>query len=138
MLYWIDGRTMTLCNMVVEVGGKNGVILADSTTFNYLKVCVFETEIDVLLSHVMHLYWPFAGHFLPLCQHTDLKIICIVWIFLALIRVSAFLSIMGCLTTSTCPFLSWFSIVFLASRCNTPLSYVLIIHIWWMGVCGSP
>lgn len=29
---------MTLCNMVVEAGGKNGVVPADQTTFNYLKV----------------------------------------------------------------------------------------------------
>ncbi|XP_010023834.2 3-isopropylmalate dehydratase large subunit, chloroplastic isoform X1 [Eucalyptus grandis] len=28
---------MTLCNMVVEAGGKNGVVPADSTTFEYLK-----------------------------------------------------------------------------------------------------
>ncbi|XP_058225567.1 3-isopropylmalate dehydratase large subunit, chloroplastic-like isoform X3 [Rhododendron vialii] len=28
---------MTLCNMVVEAGGKNGVVPADSTTYKYLK-----------------------------------------------------------------------------------------------------
>ncbi|KAK8971497.1 3-isopropylmalate dehydratase [Platanthera guangdongensis] len=28
---------MTLCNMVVEAGGKNGVVPADETTFNYLE-----------------------------------------------------------------------------------------------------
>lgn len=28
---------MTLCNMVVEAGGKNGVVAADSTTFKYLE-----------------------------------------------------------------------------------------------------
>ncbi|KAI4303953.1 hypothetical protein MLD38_039529 [Melastoma candidum] len=28
---------MTLCNMVVEAGGKNGVVPADATTFEYLK-----------------------------------------------------------------------------------------------------
>lgn len=28
---------MTLCNMVVEAGGKNGVIAADSVTFDYLE-----------------------------------------------------------------------------------------------------
>ncbi|XP_019239629.1 PREDICTED: 3-isopropylmalate dehydratase large subunit, chloroplastic-like isoform X2 [Nicotiana attenuata] len=28
---------MTLCNMVVEAGGKNGVIPADKTTYDYLK-----------------------------------------------------------------------------------------------------
>ncbi|XP_048430518.1 3-isopropylmalate dehydratase large subunit, chloroplastic-like [Pyrus x bretschneideri] len=28
---------MTLCNMVVEAGGKNGIVPADSTTFNYLE-----------------------------------------------------------------------------------------------------
>ncbi|KAI4345901.1 hypothetical protein L6164_012987 [Bauhinia variegata] len=28
---------MTLCNMVVEAGGKNGVVPADSTTFKYLE-----------------------------------------------------------------------------------------------------
>ena len=30
---------MTLCNMVVEAGGKNGVVPADSTTYKYLEVC---------------------------------------------------------------------------------------------------
>ena len=29
---------MTLCNMVVEAGGKNGVVPADATTFKYLEV----------------------------------------------------------------------------------------------------
>lgn len=29
---------MTLCNMVVEAGGKNGVVPADSTTFKYIEV----------------------------------------------------------------------------------------------------
>ena len=29
---------MTLCNMVVEAGGKNGVIPADATTYKYLEV----------------------------------------------------------------------------------------------------
>ncbi|KAL6548266.1 3-isopropylmalate dehydratase large subunit, chloroplastic [Orobanche gracilis] len=28
---------MTLCNMVVEAGGKNGIVPADSTTYNYLQ-----------------------------------------------------------------------------------------------------
>ncbi|OMO95328.1 Aconitase/3-isopropylmalate dehydratase large subunit, alpha/beta/alpha [Corchorus olitorius] len=28
---------MTLCNMVIEAGGKNGVVPADSTTFKYLE-----------------------------------------------------------------------------------------------------
>lgn len=28
---------MTLCNMVVEAGGKNGVVPADATTFKYLE-----------------------------------------------------------------------------------------------------
>ncbi|KAF3680640.1 3-isopropylmalate dehydratase large subunit [Capsicum annuum] len=28
---------MTLCNMVIEAGGKNGVIPADKTTYDYLK-----------------------------------------------------------------------------------------------------
>jgi 3-isopropylmalate/(R)-2-methylmalate dehydratase large subunit len=30
---------MTLCNMVVEAGGKNGVIPPDSVTYKYLEVC---------------------------------------------------------------------------------------------------
>jgi 3-isopropylmalate/(R)-2-methylmalate dehydratase large subunit len=29
---------MTLCNMVIEAGGKNGVVPADETTFKYLEV----------------------------------------------------------------------------------------------------
>uniref|UniRef100_A0A804P4W1 Aconitase/3-isopropylmalate dehydratase large subunit alpha/beta/alpha domain-containing protein n=1 Tax=Zea mays TaxID=4577 RepID=A0A804P4W1_MAIZE len=28
---------MTLCNMVIEAGGKNGVVPADETTFKYLE-----------------------------------------------------------------------------------------------------
>ena len=28
---------MTVCNMVVEAGGKNGVIAPDQTTFDYVK-----------------------------------------------------------------------------------------------------
>jgi 3-isopropylmalate/(R)-2-methylmalate dehydratase large subunit len=31
---------MTLCNMVIEAGGKNGVVPPDSTTFKYLEVCL--------------------------------------------------------------------------------------------------
>ena len=31
---------MTLCNMVIEAGGKNGVIPADATTYKYLEVIV--------------------------------------------------------------------------------------------------
>jgi 3-isopropylmalate/(R)-2-methylmalate dehydratase large subunit len=31
---------MTLCNMVIEAGGKNGVVPPDSTTFMYLEVCL--------------------------------------------------------------------------------------------------
>jgi hypothetical protein len=29
---------MTLCNMVVEAGGKNGIVAADKTTYKYLEV----------------------------------------------------------------------------------------------------
>jgi 3-isopropylmalate/(R)-2-methylmalate dehydratase large subunit len=29
---------MTLCNMVIEGGGKNGAVPADETTFKYLEV----------------------------------------------------------------------------------------------------
>jgi len=29
---------MTLCNMVVEAGGKNGIVAADRTTYKYLEV----------------------------------------------------------------------------------------------------
>lgn len=32
---------MTLCNMVVEAGGKNGVVPADEVTFKYLEVLKF-------------------------------------------------------------------------------------------------
>lgn len=39
---------MTLCNMVVEAGGKNGVIPADSTTYKYLEVSL--EEIDSVIS----------------------------------------------------------------------------------------
>lgn len=30
---------MTLCNMVIEGGGKNGIVAADKTTMEYLQVC---------------------------------------------------------------------------------------------------
>ncbi|KAI9095684.1 hypothetical protein K1719_026244 [Acacia pycnantha] len=33
---------MTLCNMVVEAGGKNGVVPADSTTYKYLELKCWE------------------------------------------------------------------------------------------------
>lgn len=29
---------MTLCNMVVEAGGKNGIVAADQKTYKYLEV----------------------------------------------------------------------------------------------------
>lgn len=35
---------MTLCNMVIEAGGKNGVVAADSTTFKYLEVSLFQVS----------------------------------------------------------------------------------------------
>ncbi|CAK7327325.1 unnamed protein product [Dovyalis caffra] len=37
---------MTLCNMVVEAGGKNGVVPADNTTFKYLEVCLADFFMD--------------------------------------------------------------------------------------------
>jgi homoaconitase/3-isopropylmalate dehydratase large subunit len=46
---------MTLCNMVVEAGGKNGVIAADQVTFNYLEVRVIN-ECPVDDSHCWGLY----------------------------------------------------------------------------------
>lgn len=39
---------MTLCNMVVEAGGKNGVIPPDATTLNYVEVCM----LCFLVNHV--------------------------------------------------------------------------------------
>lgn len=39
---------MTLCNMVVEAGGKNGVIPPDATTLNYVEVCMLSCY---LLNH---------------------------------------------------------------------------------------
>lgn len=42
---------MTLCNMVVEAGGKNGVVPADATTFKYLEVCA----ISYLVQHSIFL-----------------------------------------------------------------------------------
>ena len=35
---------MTLCNMVVEAGGKNGVIPADATTYKYLEVSAYSWQ----------------------------------------------------------------------------------------------
>lgn len=40
---------MTLCNMVIEAGAKNGVIPADGTTYKYLEVrevaCIIQFKI---------------------------------------------------------------------------------------------
>ena len=36
---------MTLCNMVVEAGGKNGVVPVDSTTRKYLEVCAYSHRV---------------------------------------------------------------------------------------------
>lgn len=33
---------MTLCNMVIEAGGKNGIVAADRTTYKYLEVVEVE------------------------------------------------------------------------------------------------
>ncbi|RYR45015.1 hypothetical protein Ahy_A08g041269 isoform A [Arachis hypogaea] len=35
---------MTLCNMVVEAGGKNGVVPADSTTYKYLEIVLINSD----------------------------------------------------------------------------------------------
>lgn len=40
---------MTLCNMVIEAGGKNGVVPPDETTFKYLEVS--HVPVDLYLSH---------------------------------------------------------------------------------------
>ena len=40
---------MTLCNMVVEAGGKNGVVPADATTFKYLEVWKLRSFEGVML-----------------------------------------------------------------------------------------
>lgn len=45
---WQMEECMTLCNMVVKAGGKNGVVPADATTFKYLEVSG--------LDHHMHLF----------------------------------------------------------------------------------
>lgn len=37
---------MTLCNMVVEAGGKNGVVPADIVTFSYLEV-IAPSQLDL-------------------------------------------------------------------------------------------
>lgn len=43
---------MTLCNMVIEAGGKNGVVPADETTYKYLEV----RGLDQCLS-LFHLFY---------------------------------------------------------------------------------
>ena len=50
---------MTLCNMVVEAGGKNGVI-ADQVTFNYLEVCIIKG-----LPGNMHMTEVYIKHQIP-------------------------------------------------------------------------
>ena len=37
---------MTLCNMVIEAGGKNGVVPADETTFKYLEVLNYHLNVN--------------------------------------------------------------------------------------------
>ncbi|PPS12752.1 hypothetical protein GOBAR_AA07881 [Gossypium barbadense] len=48
---------MTLCNMVIEAGGKNGVVAADSTTFKYLEdktsLPYEPVYSDALASHIL-------------------------------------------------------------------------------------
>lgn len=57
---------MTLCNMVVEAGGKNGVIPPDATTFNYVEVCyavLFSCKSlsrKIMLSYVCYFSYIFA------------------------------------------------------------------------------
>jgi hypothetical protein len=40
---------MTLCNMVVEAGGKNGLVPADSTTYKYLEVSGIDHRMHLVL-----------------------------------------------------------------------------------------
>jgi 3-isopropylmalate/(R)-2-methylmalate dehydratase large subunit len=44
---------MTLCNMVVEAGGKNGVVPPDSTTYKYLEVRAIDHYIPCLFLHAL-------------------------------------------------------------------------------------
>jgi homoaconitase/3-isopropylmalate dehydratase large subunit len=39
---------MTLCNMVIEAGGKNGVVPADATTFKYLEVSHYHIGMPII------------------------------------------------------------------------------------------
>lgn len=53
---------MTLCNMVVEAGGKNGVVPADSTTFKYLEVSMDTYGRYLCVAFILHnhLLFPFV------------------------------------------------------------------------------
>ena len=52
---------MTLCNMVIEAGGKNGVIPPDSTTHKYLEVRRTH-HLSLSLSHACYCQ---QGEFFP-------------------------------------------------------------------------
>ena len=41
---------MTLCNMAIEAGGKNGIIAPDDTTFDYIKERRPDYEYDPVYS----------------------------------------------------------------------------------------
>ena len=52
---------MTLCNMVVEAGGKNGIVPADNTTYKYLEVSaiaywckIIGLSLSLSLSHTIY------------------------------------------------------------------------------------
>ena len=57
---------MTLCSMVIEAGGKNGVVPPDSTTYKYLEVLAFGL-IVLSLSLSLSIYICLCAY-----MHTDL------------------------------------------------------------------
>lgn len=68
---------MTLCNMVVEAGGKNGVIPPDATTLNYVEVYVLSCFLvnqfffswEVMLRYSFSYIFCRIGHLYPLSQY---------------------------------------------------------------------
>jgi hypothetical protein len=58
---------MTLCSMVIEAGGKNGVVPPDSTTYKYLEVHAFGL---IVLSLSLFLYiYIYIYIYLSVCLH---------------------------------------------------------------------
>jgi len=61
---------MTLCNMVVEAGGKNGIVAADRTTYKYLEVV-----------GINQIQCPLCSQFHYLCLLSESNLVMYVYVF---------------------------------------------------------